>query len=93
MLRRVGWCAEAEVRGQESGPVRVGCFIGQDERSVCDATAFASCSLCWRARGREEIMTRAWKPVSSAAQLERCSIFDMDICAGRFSQKDSGIVA
>ena len=27
MLRRVGWCAEAEVRGQESGPVIVGCFI------------------------------------------------------------------
>ena len=93
MLRRVGWCAEAEVRGQESGPVIVGCFIGQDERSVCDATAFASCSLCWRARGREENMARAWKLVSSAAELERCSIFDMDIRAEIFSQKNRRIVA
>ena len=38
-------------------------------------------------------MTRAWKLVSSAAELERCSIFDMDIRAEIFSQKDSGIVA
>ena len=38
-------------------------------------------------------MASAWKLVYSAAELERCSIFDMDIRAEIFSQKDCGIVA